>query len=166
MLLETGRRPIEMYALIRLLRYITRVRQMDDNRLPKHAWGASTRLQKTRKSKMLSMGWMLDMRRWFKRWVVDRYLNTAPKDVCPDTFLLDLLRAYRARYKGVTSKVAYYNIHIHPSCWELYMQQEAHTQVYIAHLLSVAYRGLSHDSELGHIPYELRQAHGVDSHMR
>ena len=63
MLLETERRPIEMYAMIRVLRYITRVRQMDDNRLPKRAWGASTRLQKTLKSKVLSTGWVLDMQR-------------------------------------------------------------------------------------------------------
>ena len=30
MLLETGRRPIEMYAMIRVVRYINRVRQMDE----------------------------------------------------------------------------------------------------------------------------------------
>ena len=37
MLLETGRRPIEMYAMIRVLRYTARVRQMDDNKLHKCA---------------------------------------------------------------------------------------------------------------------------------
>ena len=54
LLLEIGRRPIEAYAMIRVLRYAIRVRQMENDKLPKRAWDASTRLQKTRKSKVLA----------------------------------------------------------------------------------------------------------------
>lgn len=142
LLLETGRRPIEVYAMVRVLRYVIRVRQMDDSRLPKKAWAASTCLQKTRKSKVLSTGWVLNIQKWFKRWEVDRYLNMTPEDICMDTFQIDLLRAYQAKHqsKGADGKLAYYNMHIYPSCWESYMQVEAHTQPYIANPLSVAFR--------------------------
>ena len=90
---------------------------MDDNRLPKKAWATSTCLQKTRKGRVLSIGWVLDMQKWFKRWEVDRYLNMAPKDTCMDTFQMDLLRAYQAKNqsKWVDDKLAYYNMHIYPS---------------------------------------------------
>ena len=82
LLLETGRRPIETYAMVCVLRYITRVHQLDDSGLPKKAWAASTCIQKTKKSKVLSMGWMLDIHKWFKIWGVDGYLNMAPKAIC------------------------------------------------------------------------------------
>ena len=41
LLLETGCRPIEVHAMIRVLKYINRIRLMDDLRMPKHAWDAS-----------------------------------------------------------------------------------------------------------------------------
>ena len=82
------------------------------------------------------------MQKWFKRWEVDKYLNMAPKDICMDTFQMDILRAYQAKYqsKGVDGRLAYYNMHIYPSCWESYMQIEAHTQPYISNPLSMAFR--------------------------
>ena len=63
MLLETGCRPIEIHAMIQVLRYINWVRLMEDHRLPKRAWDASSRLQKTRKSKVLLAVWILDIRK-------------------------------------------------------------------------------------------------------
>ena len=120
LLLEIGRRPIEAYAMIRVLRYAIRVRQIEDNKLPKRAWDASTRLQKTRKSKVLATGWVLDMQKWFQRWGVDRYLNMIPGDICMNTFELDLLRAYQAKHQN-KGKLSYYSTHISPSCWEFYM---------------------------------------------
>ena len=142
MLLETGRRPIEIYAMVRVLRYVTRIHQMNDNRLPKKAWAASTCLQKTKKSKVLSTGWVLDLQKWFKRWGVDRYLNMASDNICMDTFQMDLLNAYQAKHqnKGADGKLAYYNRHISPSCWELYMRIEEYTHPYIANPISVAFR--------------------------
>ena len=100
---------------------------MDDNRLPKKAWAASTCLQKTRKSKVLSTGWMLDMQWWFKRWGVDRYLMMMPEDICMDAFQKALLYAYQTTQKcqEANGKLAYYSMHINPSCWESYMQTEA-----------------------------------------
>ena len=96
---------------------------MDDNRLPKKAWAANTFLQKPRKSKVLLMGWMLDMQRWFKRWGVDRYLTMMLEDICMDAFQKSLLYTYQATQKcqGADGKLAYYSMHIHPSCWESYM---------------------------------------------
>ena len=94
LLLEIGRRPIGVYAMVWVLRYEIHIHQMDDNRLSKKAWAASTCLQKTRKSKVLSTRWVLDIHKWFKWWEVGRYLNIAPKDVCVDTFQMDLLQTY------------------------------------------------------------------------
>lgn len=44
---KTGCQLIEMHAMVRVLRYATQVWQMDDSRLRKRAWNASTCLQKT-----------------------------------------------------------------------------------------------------------------------
>ena len=142
LLLETSRRPIEVYAMIRVLRYVICIRQMYDGRLPKKAWAASTCLQKTRKSKVLSTGWVLDMHKWLKWWEVDRYLNMAQKMYVVDTFQIDLLQTYQEKHqsKGADGKLAYYNIHIYPSCSESYMQAEVHTQPYIDNPLSMASR--------------------------
>lgn len=95
--------------MIRVLKYINRIRLMDDHRIPKRAWDASSRLQKTRKSKVLSTGWMLDIRKWFVRWNVDRYLDMVPEDVCIGTFQLDLLQAFQAKHqsKGVLPIVTF-----------------------------------------------------------
>ena len=96
----------------------------------------------TKNKEVLSTGWVLDMQKWFKHWEVDRYLNMAPEDICMDTFQMDLLQAYQAKHqsKEIDDKLAYYNMHIYPSCWESYMQVEAHAQPYIANPLLVASR--------------------------
>ena len=44
MLLEIGCQSIEIHAMIQVLRYISWVHLMDDHRLPKQAWDASSRL--------------------------------------------------------------------------------------------------------------------------
>eukprot|EP00249_Psilotum_nudum_P028407 c37470_g1_i1 orf=112-294(+) len=38
LLLETGCLPIEIHALKRVLKYITKIRNMGNDRLPKKAW--------------------------------------------------------------------------------------------------------------------------------
>jgi hypothetical protein len=60
--------PLEALGMEQLLRYIKKINRMPEDRLPSIAWKASCRPQKTRKSKLLASGWMLDNEKWFDRW--------------------------------------------------------------------------------------------------
>ena len=56
-------------------KYITKVKNMLDHRLPKQAWILGCNIQKTNKSKMLSSSWVLNIMKWFKRWGVKDLLQ-------------------------------------------------------------------------------------------
>ena len=56
----------------RALRYTLKVKHMCDERLPKKAWEESNKPLETNKSKMVALGWALDLREWFKRWGVEQ----------------------------------------------------------------------------------------------
>ena len=79
MLLETGCRPIEFHAMIRVIDYVWKISGWKCSRLPKAAKEVSIKIQKNHKSKILSSGWMLDIQTWFKRWGVDNFLNSKVK---------------------------------------------------------------------------------------
>ena len=66
MLLKIGMRPIEMLALQRL--YVIKMRNMPKHRV---AWNVGSKSQKNLKSKILSSGWVLDIRKWFEQWGVE-----------------------------------------------------------------------------------------------
>ena len=56
------------------------IKWMTSECLKRH-WMLALVCKKTRKSKVLSMGWVLNMQEWLKRWELDRYLNMAPVDI-------------------------------------------------------------------------------------
>ena len=62
MLLETCVQPIGLLALQRIYKYITKVKNMSNHRLPRLAWNVRCKVQK--KSKILSSGWVVDIRKW------------------------------------------------------------------------------------------------------
>ena len=75
LLLETGCLPIEYSGMIRVLRYLQKVKTMPETRLPRQAWVSCSKPKKNYKSKFLATGWMLDIRKWFKRWGLEAYLE-------------------------------------------------------------------------------------------
>ena len=58
----------------RIYKYITKVKNMLDHRLLKQAWNGC-KVQKTNKTKILSCGWVLEIRKWFKRWGIKDLLE-------------------------------------------------------------------------------------------
>ena len=46
------------------------VENMPNHRLPHLAWNVGCELQKNHKSRILSSGWVVDIRKWFRRWGV------------------------------------------------------------------------------------------------
>ena len=67
MLLKTGARPIELLALQRVYKYITKVKNMPNHQLLHLAWNVGCKLQNNHKSKILTSGWVVDIRKWFRR---------------------------------------------------------------------------------------------------
>ena len=80
LLLESGCLPIEYYGLVRTLRYIQKVKSMPQNRLPHQAWEICKKPKKNHKSKFLTSGWMLDIKKWFAKWKLEKYLEAAKVD--------------------------------------------------------------------------------------
>ena len=66
-LLETHAQPIEVLAMQIVHKYITKVKNMPNHRLPKQKWTIGCKVQKTNNSKILSSCWVLDIMKWFKR---------------------------------------------------------------------------------------------------
>ena len=142
LLLETGRRPIEFHALIKVMQYLIEVQQMQPDRLPHKAWNASTKLQKNYKSKIICTGWATDIRKWFSRWKVEAYLTMPPAKVNMQDFQLSLLSTLQNHW--LTSekrvKLEYYQDNINPTCWSTYMSIETHAQPYISTPIPLLYR--------------------------
>ena len=75
MLLEIGGQPIDIFAHQNVYRYITKVKNLSNHRLPHLAWNVGCKLQKNHKSKIILSGWVVDIRKWFRRWGVDGLLE-------------------------------------------------------------------------------------------
>ena len=50
---------------------------MLNHQLPRLAWNVGCKLQKNHKSKILSSSWVVDIRKWFRRWDVDELLEVS-----------------------------------------------------------------------------------------
>ena len=59
----------------RVYRYITKVKNMPNHQLSHMAWNVGCKLQKNHKSKFLSSSWVVDIRKWFRRWGMDDLLE-------------------------------------------------------------------------------------------
>ena len=64
----------------RVVKYMLKMRQSPSHRLPRIAWEASKKVQKMHKSKILSSGWMQDIKKWFGRWDALHLLHDASLD--------------------------------------------------------------------------------------
>ena len=57
-----------------------KVQKSPSYRIPKIAWEASKKIQKTYKMKILCSGWMQDMKKWLGRWDSTQLLHDASLD--------------------------------------------------------------------------------------
>ena len=92
MLLETS---AWIFALQRVYRHITKVKNMSNHRLPHLAWSVGYKLQRNQKSKILSCGGVVDIKKWFKRWYVEallKLLNDVMKYASIEESLMQPLR--------------------------------------------------------------------------
>ena len=140
MLLETGCRPIEFHAMIRVIDYVWKISGWKCSRLPKAAKEVSIKIQKNHKSKILSSGWMLDIQTWFKRWGVDNFLNSKVKK--NEEFSAALITNMWTKWKMAEkkSKLDYYCSQVNPGGEEKYVKGGA-AQGYITAAISIHTRG-------------------------
>ena len=124
MLLETGIRFIEILALQRVYRYLIKTRNMPKHRLPYLAWNVGGKPQKNHKSKTLSSGWVLDIRKWFRRWGVEDLLEL-PSDAMQDSIIEErLIESLRMSWGDAKRfKLEYYITNINPKCWIKYNEK-------------------------------------------
>ncbi|MCO5599235.1 hypothetical protein L7F22_053336 [Adiantum nelumboides] len=80
LLLESGSLPIEVMGMERVVGYILKMQKRASHWLPKIAWEASKKVQKMHKSKLLSLGWTQDIKKWFGRWDALHLLYGASRD--------------------------------------------------------------------------------------
>ena len=98
-----------------------KVKNMPNHRLPHLAWNIGFKLQKNHKSKILSSGWVVDIKKWFKRWDVEdlqELSSDAMKFVVIEERLMDPLRNKWKNAKR--AKLEHYIANINPECWVLY----------------------------------------------
>ena len=58
-----------------LLQVHHKVKNIPNHRLPKQACNIGCKVQKSSKRSILSIGWVLDIMKWFKRWGVKEKLE-------------------------------------------------------------------------------------------
>ena len=80
LLYESRSLPIEVLGMERVVEYMLKMRQNPSHWLPTIAWGASKKVQKTHKSKILSTRRMQDTNKWFGRWDASHLLHDASTD--------------------------------------------------------------------------------------
>ena len=135
MLLETGKRPLEMQALQRVHRYLMKVKTMRERSLPYMAWQAGCKPQKNYKSKFLTSSLVEDIRKWFSRWNVGDYVDMRIEEGTEHehglNFDICILEALHTKWKTAVhrSKFEYYGKHINTSYWETYKTGD--TQMHI-----------------------------------
>ena len=81
MLLEIGFCSMEVLALQRVYRYITKFKNMPIHRLPHLAWNVGCKLQKNHKNKIFLCGYVIDIKKWFKRLGIEDLLELS-SDAC------------------------------------------------------------------------------------
>ena len=71
MLLETCVQSVEILAVQGLHRYIKKAKNMPNCRLPHLVGNVGCKLQKNQNNKIVSSGWVVDIKKWFERWYVE-----------------------------------------------------------------------------------------------
>ena len=80
LLLETGLLPIEIMAMERVVECMLEVQKSPSHRLPRIAWEANKKIQKTHKRNILCSGWMQDLEKWLGRWDARHLLHDVSLD--------------------------------------------------------------------------------------
>ena len=78
--MEPGYLPIEYNGLVRTLQYIQKVKDMQEDHLPCQALKICKTPKKFYKSKFLASGWMIDIKKWFTKRKLERYLEKTKID--------------------------------------------------------------------------------------
>ena len=91
------------------------------DRLSYVAWNVGYKPQKNHKGKILSSGWVLDIRKWFGMLGVEDLLEL-PSDAMQDAIIEErLIESLRMTWEDVKrSKLEYYIANINPKCWIKY----------------------------------------------
>lgn len=137
LLLETGCRPLEIRALKRMFAYIMKIKLMPANRIPSIAWIAGSAPQKTKKSKFLSSSLLQEVRKWFTKWRVEKFMDMQIIKGKETAYMLDfettLLNTLHAGWKSAIhkSKFDYYCQRVNKSYWTQYIAQTPAAQVHI-----------------------------------
>ena len=122
LLLESGSLPIEVMGMERVVEYMLKMQQNPSHRLPRIAWEASQKLQKTHKSKILSTGWMQDIKKWFERWDASHLLHNASKDKTVNEAFLQ--RQCIMAWEGCGgSRFMHYATHVAPNYKSIFFSQ-------------------------------------------
>ena len=97
-----------------LVEYMLRVQKLLPHRLPRIAWEASQKKQKTHKSKILSSGWMQDIDKWFARWDALHLLKDASRDHAVNEAFLQR-QCIKTWESSGSSRFKHYTTHIAPN---------------------------------------------------
>lgn len=144
LLLETGKRPLEMKALKRMFTYIMKLKTMPTNRIPRIAWETGCAPQKTKKSKFISSSLIQDTKKWFAKWNVETYVDMPIEEGKEGEYMLNfdmaLLDCLHTKWRTTQhrSKFEYYCKHVNPQYWEGYranpMEAQAHIRTPMPHM--------------------------------
>lgn len=137
MLLETGRRPLEITTMQRVYKYIMKVKRMPTNCMPHVAWEIGCLPQKNYKSKFITSSWMNDIRKWFTKWNVEEFLTMhiqeGEKAEQELKFGIAVLDTLHMKWKTAVhkSKFEYYCKYINKEYWKQYTTCDPDAQVHI-----------------------------------
>ena len=94
---------------------------MPNHRLPQLAWNVGCKLQKNHKSKILSSDWVVDIKKWFRRWGVDDLLELLSDAMHYVMIEERLVESFRIKWEDVKrTKLEYYITNVNPECWSQY----------------------------------------------
>ena len=119
---------------------------MLNHRLPHLAQKVRCKLQKNHKSKILSSGWVVDIRKWFRRWVVDDLLEISGDTIQYVMIEERLVESLRTKWEDAKrTKLEYYIANVNPECWSQYKTRMSidRIQPYLITNMSNARRALT-----------------------
>ena len=95
---------------------------MPNHRLPDLAWNVEYKLQKNHKGKILSSGWVVDIKNCFKGWDVEDLLELSTDSMKYVVIEERLMEPLRKKWKDAKrTNLEYYIANINLECWALFM---------------------------------------------
>ena len=112
---------LEVLTMQRVYKYITKVKNMPDHRLPKQAWSIGCKVQETNSSKIISSAYVVDIMKWFKRWggkdLMELSSDSMKYMIVDDRLLGTLVTKWK---DAKVSKLEYYIANSNPQCCPQY----------------------------------------------